>query len=97
MTLGLIDDQVSEVMDQLPPGDRVKVTDLVRTSGVTYNAMRHALDTEVIPRQSKRGRAGSTVARQDAALVVAAVIVASLAGVVFIEALKTIKALSILN
>lgn len=89
----LIKDQVSEVMDQLPEGDRVKVTDLVRTCGVPYHVVRHAFDTNTIERENRRGPTGSTVTRDDALLIVGAVFVAAVAGIVFLEALKVLKVL----
>lgn len=88
-----IKDQVSEVMDQLPEGDRVKVPEVVRASGVSYEALRKAFAADLVSRESRRGRAGADMPWEDALAVVAAVIIAAMAGIAFIEALKAVKVL----
>lgn len=88
-----IKDQVSEIMDQLPEGDRVKVPEVVKVSGVSYQALRKAFAADLVEREARRGRAGADMPRDEALAIVAAVIIAAMAGIAFIEALKAVKVL----
>lgn len=87
-TMGDIDALVS----QLPAGDRVQVPELSRISGAPYASLDKAFRTGVIQRENRRGWQGSTVSRDDAVIIICAVVLGAIAGIAFLDALRALKA-----
>jgi hypothetical protein len=88
-----IKDQVSEIMERLPEGDTIKVPAVVRASGVSNEALRKGFAAGLVDKQSHGRGAAGYMPRDEALAVVAAVVIAAMAGIAFIEALKAVKVL----